>query len=174
MGTTAKYLAYSQAPSDKTLLALQKVLRWHVRVILWRLLNKTRHNIDELVEDTVTHILANLEAFKGESNFSTWAFRIAHNQGVSYLRKAHATCSIDDLELAFPDTEQALNAQITCDQIEALLTEREAKLFHWLREGLSAKDMGDQLGVGRKQIERSLVKLKAKIRRLCGEVSEQV
>jgi len=59
------------------------------------------HNLEdamEIAQDTFIKAYENLEAFKGESSFYTWLYRIAVNRAIDFRRRARRfpTMSLDD------------------------------------------------------------------------------
>ncbi|MCD8042399.1 MAG: sigma-70 family RNA polymerase sigma factor [Tannerellaceae bacterium] len=48
---------------------------------------RDREDAEELTQDVFMKVFKNLVSFKGESNFSTWLYRIAYNTAISYTRK---------------------------------------------------------------------------------------
>mgnify|MGYP002338717250 FL=1 len=53
-------------------------------------------NVDDWVQDSLERIMNNLDSFRGESRFTTWALRIAINVAYSDLRRArYGNVSLD-------------------------------------------------------------------------------
>lgn len=50
---------------------------------------------EDVVQDAFVLALTKLESFKGNSQFYTWLYRIAHNAAISKLRKKRQTMSLD-------------------------------------------------------------------------------
>ena len=50
---------------------------------------------EDVVQDAFVLALTKLESFKGNSQFYTWLYRIAHNAAISKLRKKRPTMSLD-------------------------------------------------------------------------------
>lgn len=48
---------------------------------------KSREDAEELAQDVFMKVFCNLSAFKGDSSFSTWVYRIAYNTAISEVRK---------------------------------------------------------------------------------------
>ncbi len=66
----------------------------------------TRHRrldsdaMEDVTQEVVTKILGNLQSFRGDSKFTTWATKIAVNTCISGLRRRHwEDVSLDDLEI---------------------------------------------------------------------------
>ena len=60
-----------------------------------RLLNNPDDALD-LVQDVFLGVYRNLYRFRGESQFSTWLFRIVHNKAVDLIRRRQAGPEIED------------------------------------------------------------------------------
>lgn len=72
----------------------QERLYWHVRKIVIN-----HDDADDVLQNTFIKAWKGLEAFNGESKISTWLYRIATNESISFLRKKRATMvSIDSIE----------------------------------------------------------------------------
>lgn len=48
---------------------------------------RNREDAEELAQDVFVKVYRNLSAFKGDSSFSTWVYRIAYNTAISETRK---------------------------------------------------------------------------------------
>ncbi len=75
----------------------------------------------EITAETFSHILEKFDTFKGQSKFTTWAFRIARNCCSDYFRKKKRETSFSELKL---DAELLEDLE-TCD-LETELIEQEA------------------------------------------------
>lgn len=56
---------------------------------------RNRSEAEDVVQDAFVLALTKLESFKGNSQFYTWLYRIAHNAAISKLRKKRPTMSLD-------------------------------------------------------------------------------
>lgn len=54
------------------------------------ILRLTKEDREDIVQDIFIAVYRNLNSYKTEYSFSTWLYRIAHNQTISFLRK-HST-----------------------------------------------------------------------------------
>jgi RNA polymerase sigma-70 factor (ECF subfamily) len=74
---------------------LAESLYWHVRKIVI-----SHDNTDDVIQEVYTKIWLNLKSFEGRSKIKTWAFTIATNESLQFLRKEkkHRNLTIDDLE----------------------------------------------------------------------------
>jgi len=57
-------------------------LYWHVRQLL-----NSHEDTDDLLQEIFLKVWKALPSFRGESNVSTWLWRIATNEALSFLRK---------------------------------------------------------------------------------------
>lgn len=55
-----------------------------------------RYEAEDLAQETFIRAYRALESYKPEFKFSTWLFRIAHNQCINYLKKRSRLVHIDD------------------------------------------------------------------------------
>jgi RNA polymerase sigma-70 factor (ECF subfamily) len=73
----------------------------------------SRHDVrkmaEDLTQDALLEIQESLDSFKGNSKFTTWAYRFAINRAASELRRRHyRNVSLDQLQDAEPLTFEAL------------------------------------------------------------------
>jgi len=59
--------------------------------------------IEDIVQETFLKIYKNIEKFDIKKKFSTWAFEIAKNTAISYLRKSKKHIPITDIEISVPE-----------------------------------------------------------------------
>ncbi|MBN1659526.1 MAG: sigma-70 family RNA polymerase sigma factor [Anaerolineae bacterium] len=55
-----------------------------------------RYEAEDLAQETFIRAYYALETYKPEYKFSTWLFRIAHNQCINYLKKRSRLVHVDD------------------------------------------------------------------------------
>ena len=56
---------------------------------------RDRTEAEDVVQDAFVLAMTKLDSFKGNSQFYTWLYRIAHNAAISKLRKKRPTVSLD-------------------------------------------------------------------------------
>lgn len=115
--TNAQWLAdLSSQDSESALEELRKIL---VRSLHYSLSSKiSRDDFDSLVEDfaqdAIIRIMGNLNTFRGESKFTTWAQKIAIRVAFSELRKLRwKNITLEDI---LPDTDSDYVPMILADQ----------------------------------------------------------
>ncbi|MGB5363093.1 MAG: RNA polymerase sigma factor [Aureibaculum sp.] len=79
----------------KLLDTYQERLYWYIRKIVI-----THENADDALQNTFVRIYRNIDSFKGKSSFSTWMFRIAHNEAIRLLEKQNKMhlASLEDIQ----------------------------------------------------------------------------
>lgn len=72
-------------------------LYWQIRHIVF-----SHDDTNDILQDTFIKAWANLEKFRGDSKISTWLYRIAINESLSFLQQKKNTIDINS-----PDTDLA-------------------------------------------------------------------
>lgn len=81
-----------------------QALYWHIRRIV-----VGHEDAEDAMQETTISIITNIDKFKGESNISTWIYKIATNEALKTLRKrCRIMQSIDSLT---PDLCAKLSAE---------------------------------------------------------------
>lgn len=94
---------------DKTLrnAAFSVVVELYSKKIYWHIRNMVLSHDDanDLVQDTFIKAWNGIESFRGDSQISTWLYRIAINETLAFLKKRNIeTVSIDSEEHNFAET----------------------------------------------------------------------
>lgn len=139
---------------------------------------------DDLAQDATLRVIDNIENFRGESKFTTWANRIAVRLAISDLRRArYKDFSLDDLtaegELipdsasttsdALPTPERAVEQSDVLAKInkalEDALTDRQYRaLVAVALEGVPMDVVAEQLGTNRNALYKLLHDARRKLR----------
>jgi RNA polymerase sigma-70 factor (ECF subfamily) len=128
----------------------------------------TEADIEGFVQDALLRILDNLDSFRGESRFTTWAHKIAVNQAFSELRrKRWENVSLDDVVAQYggdftpsiltdpdPSPEQQVTQQALLELVRRLiaeeLTERQRRaLVAVLFAGMPTEEVARRMGTNR-------------------------
>ncbi len=56
---------------------------------------KNEQDASDITQNVIIKIIKNIHKFKKESQFSTWAYRIAYNESIDYLKKNNRYIQID-------------------------------------------------------------------------------
>lgn len=139
---------------------------------------------EDLAQDALMRVMDNLDSFRGESLFTTWANRIAIRLAISDLRRArYRDFSLDDLtadgELspnaasvssdAAPTPEEATERSDVMAKISAAfedaLTERQFKALDAVAlKGIPMDIVAEQLGTNRNALYKLLHDARRKLR----------
>jgi RNA polymerase sigma-70 factor (ECF subfamily) len=71
---------------------LQKIFQACFRVCL------NESNANDITQNVVLKIIKNLSKFQNKSEFSTWYYRIAYNESITFLKKNKINIEFDELE----------------------------------------------------------------------------
>ena len=65
-----------------------------------RRMGLTHDDTDDLLQNTFMKAWTGLDSFRGEAKLSTWLYRIAINESLTFLSKNKAVASLDDADAA--------------------------------------------------------------------------
>lgn len=115
-----------------------------VRGMLFRLVGESA--LSDLTQETFMRAWENRDKFRGESEASTWLYRISYNCAVDYLRK-NKKGQLPDVEvLVRPTQEDLLSGKETVDlMLSALDIEHRGVVILFYFEDLSVKEIAESL-----------------------------
>jgi RNA polymerase sigma factor (sigma-70 family) len=88
----------------------------YIFTLAYRLL-QSREDAEEVAQDVFIKAYRSLADFKGGSKFSTWLYTIAHNTGITYLRKKKQKILAIDDENTFTQLENQ-ESDFKANQVE--------------------------------------------------------
>jgi RNA polymerase sigma-70 factor (ECF subfamily) len=125
----------------------------------------------DIAQEVWIQIFRALPSYRGESQFSTWAHRIAVNRTLNALRKTKRLASIEtevseDSASFEPDTDRSFIAQ-SIEEAAAKLSPgaRAVFMLHDV-EGYTHEEIADELGITTGGSKSQLFKARAKLRKL--------
>ena len=82
--------------------AFKIVVQTYSQPIYWQIRRMVYNHddADDLLQNTFLKAWDNLSSFRGESQLSTWLYRIAINESLSFLRQKRENLTLDDPEAA--------------------------------------------------------------------------
>ena len=96
---------------------------WHIRHMVL-----SHEDADDIVQETFIKAWTNIEKFRGDSQISTWLYRIAINETLTFLNKNHIdTISIDTTEGAVAEQLES-DTLFNGDKADALFREAVQRL----------------------------------------------
>ena len=120
-----------------------------------KFLNK-REDIEEIVQEIFIKVYVNIKSFNTSKKFSSWIYRIAHNEFVNNLKKKRPLYFFD-LDVFIPNLiskenlEEDVNKKEICEMINKYLEKLGLKykevLILYYFEDLSYKEISDILHV---------------------------
>lgn len=141
---------------------------------------------DDLAQDATLRVMANIEHFRGESRFTTWANKIAVRLTISELRRArYRDFSLDALTVnrdsipvpsgqistaspAIPPekaTEQDDVMRLISESLETILTDRQYQaLIAVALEGIPMDIVAEQMGTNRNALYKLIHDARKKLR----------
>ncbi len=159
----------------------QLVRRYQDRLFntVFRLVNNAE-DAQDVVQEAFLNAYLSLDSFKGQAEFFTWLFRIAHNTAISLKRKQRVTLSLsagrdgepgleplDESDLSEPThgLERAEEARRIQAALGRLTPEHRTVLVLKEMEGLKYEEMAEVLqvpiGTIRSRLHRARVELRA-------------
>lgn len=164
--------------------ACERLVREHYREVysmLFRFVNNAEDAAD-LTQDTFRKVWEKIDSYRGESTFSTWLFRIAHNNAMDWHRKRKRSLPNESLKI---DTEQ--NASVSYTGLQKLIDEdehrnvalvvdrletkeKEVIILHYLHQ-LSIQQTADILGIALGTAKWRLNQALCELRRMLSQPS---
>lgn len=74
-------------------------LYWQIRHIV-----VNHDDADDILQNTFLKAWNNLDSFRGESKLSTWLYKIAYNESITYMKQKKEALSIDSEEASVANT----------------------------------------------------------------------
>ena len=145
----------------------------HIDVVVRRLVGGDPDLAADIAQEVWIQIFRALPSFRGDSQFGTWAHRIAVNRTLNALRRTRRVASLevdvdDDTAAVEPDGERALLAA-SIEEAAAKLSPgaRTVFLLHDV-EGYTHEEIAKELGITSGGSKSQLFKARAKLRILRG------
>lgn len=135
---------------------------------LARMYTNTAEDKQDLQQEIIIQLWKSYSGFKGESKFSTWMYRVAVNTAITFLRNDRRKKIVftrnPGNEPAFEPYNQEKDKQLEifykCVQ---LLKPVEKALIFYFMEGLTHREIGNQLGISEVNARVKLNRTKEKL-----------
>lgn len=141
----------------------------HIDVVVRRLVGHDTDLAADVAQEVWIQIFRALPGFRGDSQFGTWAHRIAVNRTLNALRRTKRTSALevevqDDSASVEPEAERALLAQSIEEAARKLSPgARTVFLLHDV-EGYTHEEIARELGITAGGSKSQLFKARAKLR----------
>ena len=143
----------------------------HIDMVVRRLVGFDQDLAEDIAQEVWIQIFRALPGYRGDSQFSTWAHRIAVNRTLNALRRTKRLASLEttveeDSASVEMDTERSFVAA-SIDQATAKLSPGARAVFvlHDV-EGYTHEEIAAQLGITSGGSKSQLFKARAKLRKL--------
>jgi RNA polymerase sigma-70 factor (ECF subfamily) len=185
--TNESWLAALSEPGPEQTAALADLRSLLVRGLGYAMADRpgvTEANIEEFVQDALLKILDNLDSFRGESRFTTWAQKIAVHEAFSELRrKRWEDVSLDDMVARYegdftpsvltdpdPSPEQQVTQQGLLEMVRRLvseeLTDRQRQaLMAVAFAGIPTEEVARRLGTNRNALYKLMHDARQRLKR---------
>lgn len=147
-----------------------KALYDHYAPFVWRLLFRMtgeQQKAKELLQDTFIRVHGGLRKFKGDSSFSTWIYRIAHNSVLMNYRQNQKSKFCDPFEdqvASCSQPDQYINKEMVTRVLSELSIEDRFLLVAREIDGLSFEEIAQICGTSAGALRTRLHRLKEAIR----------
>ena len=177
--TNEAWLAALSEPGSEQTAALADLRSLLVRGLGYAMADRpgvTEADIEGFVQDALLKILDNLDSFRGESRFTTWAQKIAVHEAFSELRrKRWQNVSLDEMIDQYegdftpsvltdpdPSPEQQVTQQALLEMVKRLIAEeltdrqRQALTAVMMMGGMSLEEVARRMGTNRNALYKLL------------------
>ncbi|WP_394331237.1 RNA polymerase sigma factor [Chryseobacterium soli] len=127
---------------------------------------------EDLQQEIMIQLWKSYQNFKGNSEFSTWMYRVAINTAITFLKKEkQRTGSQADVPYHFEMANEDYNPtkdkqlEIFYKAVQGLNALEKAVIFYFM-EGMSHKEIGDNLGVSEGNARVKLSRTKEKLQQI--------
>lgn len=142
--------------------------------ILYKISKMYMDNPDDqqdLFQEIICQLWKAYDTFKGESQFSTWLYRVAINTAIIFLKKDKR--KVDKYEIASDNIrEEECDAHIRESQLEHFyravqkLEKIDKAIIFYQLEGFSHKEIGESMGISEGNARVKLNRAKEKIKEI--------
>lgn len=131
---------------------------------------------EDLLQEILVAIWQALPRFRGECSERTFAFRIAHNRGLTHIARSRPPTTLlsDDLEMpdATPGPEQALAGKQRHERLHAAVQRLplgQRQVVTMALEGMSYAEIAEVLGITESNVGVRFTRARELLRSLCRE-----
>jgi len=150
----------------------------HIDAVVRRLVGNDLDLAADIAQEVWIQIFRALPQYRGDSQFGTWARRIAVNRTLNALRKTRRLAKIEtdveeDTAIVEPDTERSL-MMATIEKAAARLSPgaRTVFMLHDV-EGYTHEEIAERLGITSGGSKSQLFKARAKLRTLLAHLIDR-
>jgi RNA polymerase sigma-70 factor (ECF subfamily) len=141
-----------------------------------RIYTRDSEDSRDLFQEIVFQLWRSYRSFRGESNVTTWLYRVALNTAITALRKSKRKPEQEELKDEVIASMQSHQSPDKSEQIQLLylaiksLGEVDRALVMLYLEDLSYKEIADVLGLTEDNVGVKLNRIKSKLRVFIGQI----
>lgn len=160
--------------SSQTETAFLKLVNQHKGILYKasRIYADSLEDREDLQQEILIQLWKSYQTFKGNSVFSTWMYRVAINTAITYLKKekqrtSNQTDVPHHFEVQNEDYNPAKDKQLEVfySAVQELKALEKAIIFYFM-EGMSHKEIGENLGLSEVNARVKLNRTKEKIQQI--------
>jgi len=147
----------------------------HIDLVVRRLVGHDQDLAADIAQEVWIQIFRALPSYRGDSQFGTWAHRIAVNRTLNALRKTRRLANIEsDIQEDSASIEMDTDRSFLAASIEEAMTKlspgaRAVFVLHDV-EGFTHEEIARELGITAGGSKSQLFKARAKLRKLLGHL----
>lgn len=131
--------------------------------------SKDKEEVNDLFQETLINLWNGFEQFRGDSNVSTWVWRVALNTCISSERKKQRrgeTIPLTlDIDLYSDEDDKTLQVQMLHHRIGKLGLIDRAIILLWL-ENMSYEEIGAIVGISAQNVGVKLYRIKEQLKQM--------
>src|SRR6266550_2534215 len=150
----------------------------HIDLVVRRLVGGDPDLAADIAQEVWIQIFRALPSYRGDSQFGTWAHRIAVNRTLNALRKIRRIAKLEvDIEDDSAMTEQDTDRTFVAESIEQAMRKlspgaRAVFVLHDI-EGYTHGEIGEELGITSGGSKSQLFKARAKLKKLLAHLVDE-
>ena len=131
----------------------------------------TAEDREDLLQEIIIQLWKSYGNFKGESEFSSWMYRVAVNTAITYFKKEKRrsdtfTYEVIKEPVSEPyDDQKDQQLEVFYQAVQQLTAVEKAVILYFM-EGLSHKEIGGQLGISEVNARVKLSRTKEKLQNI--------
>jgi RNA polymerase sigma factor (sigma-70 family) len=136
----------------------------------------TMHDREDLVNDIIFALWTSFKRFRGDSNITTWIYKVALNTALNYKRKLKASLNIKSWdEPGISESVLYMDDHDSVNQIEVLyrcideLDEINKAIILLYLDGLSHEAIADIMGLTRTNVGTRIGRIKEELKKISNQ-----
>ena len=161
------FAAWKAQPSAKTEGALYKELHRFASILVWKRLGRRD---PELATNIVHQAFEKIKQFRGDSQFSTWFYKLAFNMIGHEIRRVKklAMQTSDEFLENSPDSSRLPDRELLTKELLASIEEPERTILRGRLDGRNREEVAKELGVSLETLKSKWRKLRSRLTKKLG------